>query len=239
MMRMIRLLVHWLHHIHYSCVFSLCYYLVFLFLFLFLGFAYGCKNCLNDCVAGGEKKMGAICGWAIRGGCVFSLGVFFFLALVYGGEAIASRKKLEEHKFSHMAARRLPPPAPASSPGNSSCFPTTLLSVAPPLLSQTLFSNPFVAKPSSESQRRDPLGSLGLLRFCLQTLCCKPLLQNPKSQTLFLNLRIEKPNGFIGSSSILFSYCMRSLLIQFLGSFPLQSHRLSLSLSLSLYSPRV
>jgi len=136
-----------------------------------------------------------------------------------------------------MAARRLPPPAPASSPGNSSCFPRTLLSVASPLLSQTLFSNPFVGKPSSESQRRDALGSLGLLRFCLQTL--KPLLQNPKSQTLFLNLRTERPNGFIGSYSILFSCCLRSLLMQFLGSFPLQSHRLSLSLSLSLYSPRV
>ncbi len=115
---------------------------------------------------------------------VFFLWGFFFLALVYGGEAIASRKKLEEHKFSHMAARRLPPPAPASSPGNSSCFPTTLLSVAPPLLSQTLFSNPFVAKPSSESQRRDPLGSLGLLRFCLQTL--KPFVANPCCKTLSL-----------------------------------------------------
>jgi hypothetical protein len=41
------------------------------------------------------------------------VGVFFFLALVYGGEAIASRKKLEEHKFWHMAARRLPPSATA------------------------------------------------------------------------------------------------------------------------------
>jgi hypothetical protein len=174
---------------------------------------------------------------------VFFLWGFFFLALVYGGEAIASRKKLEEHKFSHMAARRLPPPAPASSPGNSSCFPTTLLSVAPPLLSQKPYSQTlllqnlvpnlreethwvhrvffdFVCKPSN------PL---------LQTLCLKPSFQNPKSQTLFLNLRIERPNGFIGSSSILFLYRMRSLLIQFLGSFPLQSHRLSLSL----YSPRV
>ncbi len=93
----------------------------------------------------------------------FSLGGFFFLALVYGGEAIDSRKKLEEHKFSHMAARRLPPPAPASSPGNSSSFPTNSTLCRSPFLSQTLFSNPFVAKPSSESQRRDPLGSLGLL----------------------------------------------------------------------------
>jgi hypothetical protein len=171
----------------------------------------------------------------------FFFGGFFFLALVYGGEAIASRKKLEEHKFSHMAARRLPPPAPASSPGNSSCFPTTLLSVAPPLLSQSLFSNPFVAKPSSESQReKRPIGFIGFSSILFanpQTLCCKPLLQNPKSQTLFLNLRIERPNGFIGSSSILFLYRMKSLLIQFLGSFPLQSHRLSLSLSL--YSPTV
>jgi hypothetical protein len=147
-----------------------------------------------------------------------------------------------------MAARRLPPPAPASSPGNSSCFPHKLYSLSLPpfcrkpfcrkpysqtLLLQNLVPNlreethwvhwvffDFVCKPSNP--------------FLLQTLSRKPLLQNPKSQTLFLNLRTDRPNGFIGSSSILFSCHMRSLLIQFLGSFPLQSHRLSLSLSLSL-----
>jgi hypothetical protein len=140
-----------------------------------------------------------------------------------------------------MAARRLPPPAPASSPGNSSCLPTTLLSVAPPFCrkpySQTLLLQNLVPNLREETHRvhwvffdfvckpSNPL---------LQTLCRKTLLQNPKSQTLFLNLRTERPNGFIGSSSILFSCCVRSLLMQFLGSFPLQSHRLSLSPSLSL-----
>jgi hypothetical protein len=181
----------------------------------------------------------------------FLWGFFFSLALVYGGEAIASRTKLEEHKFSQMAARRLPPPAPASSPGNSSCFPITLLSVAPPF-----FRKPFCRKPYSQTlslqnlvpNLREETHWVHWVFFdfvckpsnpLLQTLCRKPLLQNPKSQTLFLNLRIERPNGFIGSSSILFSCRLRSLLIQFVGSFPLQSHRLSVCLSVCLYSPRV
>ncbi len=71
---------------------------------------------------------------------------FFFSPWVYGGEAIASReKKLEEHKFSHMAARRLPPPAPASSPGNFFLLPPQLYLSSVGLLPMRMDAELFMA----------------------------------------------------------------------------------------------
>jgi hypothetical protein len=113
---------------------------------------------------------------------VFFLWGFFFLALVYGGEAIASRKKLEEHKFSHMAARRLPPPAPASSPGNSSCFPTTLLSVAPPLLSQKPYSQTLLLQNLVPNLREET----HWVHWVFFDFVCKPFVANPCCKTLSL-----------------------------------------------------